>query len=73
MSRLISLALQKGGVGKTTCAINLAGALAGHYGLNTLLLDFDGQTNATTTLLGRHYAAAATCGRCSTPASPSSR
>ena len=56
MSRLISLALQKGGVGKTTCAINLAGALAGHYGLNTLLLDFDGQTNATTTLLGRHYA-----------------
>ena len=57
MSRLISLALQKGGVGKTTCAINLAGALAGHYGLNTLLLDFDGQTNATTTLLGRHVAA----------------
>jgi chromosome partitioning protein len=56
MSRLISLALQKGGVGKTTCAINLAGALAGHYGLNTLVLDFDGQTNATTTLLGRHYA-----------------
>jgi chromosome partitioning protein len=57
MSRLISLALQKGGVGKTTCAINLAGALAGHHGLNTLLLDFDGQTNATTTLLGRHHAA----------------
>lgn len=49
------MALQKGGVGKTTCAINLAGALAGHYGLNTLLIDFDGQTNATSTLLGRHY------------------
>ncbi|HEY0779869.1 MAG TPA: ParA family protein [Gemmatirosa sp.] len=56
MSRIISLALQKGGVGKTTCAINLAGALAGSCGLNTLLLDFDGQTNATTTLLGRHHA-----------------
>lgn len=57
MSRLISVALQKGGVGKTTCSVNLAGALAGHYGLNTLLLDFDGQTNATTTLLGRGYQA----------------
>ena len=57
MSRIISVALQKGGVGKTTCAINLAGALAGQFGLNTLLLDFDGQTNATTTLLGRHYVA----------------
>ncbi|NUQ21815.1 MAG: ParA family protein [Gemmatimonadaceae bacterium] len=55
MSRIISVALQKGGVGKTTCTINLAGALAGHYGLNTLLIDFDGQTNATSTLLGRHY------------------
>ena len=53
MSRIISVALQKGGVGKTTCTVNLAGALAGHHGLNTLVLDFDGQTNATTTLLGR--------------------
>jgi chromosome partitioning protein len=57
MSRLISIALQKGGVGKTTCSVNLAGALAGHYGLNTLLVDFDGQTNATTTLLGRGFQA----------------
>jgi chromosome partitioning protein len=53
MSRLISVALQKGGVGKTTCTVNLAGALAGWYGLETLVIDFDGQTNATTTLLGR--------------------
>ncbi|MCU0622674.1 MAG: ParA family protein [Gemmatimonadaceae bacterium] len=57
MSRMISIALQKGGVGKTTCSVNLAGALAGHRGLRTLLIDFDGQTNATTTLLGRGYAA----------------
>lgn len=57
MSRIISVALQKGGVGKTTCSVNLAGALAGHLGLTTLLVDFDGQTNATTTLLGRGYQA----------------
>jgi chromosome partitioning protein len=57
MGRIISVALQKGGVGKTTCSVNLAGALAGHLGLNTLLVDFDGQTNATTTLLGRGYQA----------------
>lgn len=57
MSRIISLALQKGGVGKTSTSINLAGALAGHYGLNTLLIDFDGQMNATTTLLGRTFEA----------------
>lgn len=55
MSRLIAVALQKGGVGKTTCAVNLAGALSGHCGLHTLLVDFDGQTNATTTLLGRSF------------------
>ena len=57
MARLISVALQKGGVGKTTCSVNLAGALSGHHGLNTLLIDFDGQTNATTTLLGRSFEA----------------
>lgn len=57
MSRIISVALQKGGVGKTTCAVNLAGAFAGHLGLRTLLIDFDGQTNATTTLLGRDFQA----------------
>jgi len=57
MGRIISVALQKGGVGKTTCSVNLAGALAGHLGLTTLLVDFDGQTNATTTLLGRGFQA----------------
>jgi cellulose biosynthesis protein BcsQ len=55
MPRLISVALQKGGVGKTTCSINLAGALAGHFGVETLVVDFDGQLNATTALLGRNF------------------
>lgn len=57
MSRIESVALQKGGVGKTTVTINLAGAVAGHLGLKVLVLDFDGQTNATTTLLGRGFTA----------------
>jgi chromosome partitioning protein len=58
MSRIVSVALQKGGVGKTTCSVNLAGALAGYYGLSTLLIDFDGQMNATTTILGRDFQSA---------------
>lgn len=49
MTTVISVTNQKGGVGKTTSAVNIAYYLAKH-GKRTLLIDFDPQGNATSGL-----------------------
>ena len=49
MAKIYTLVNQKGGVGKTTSAINI-GAYLGYYGQKVLIVDLDPQANATSSL-----------------------
>jgi chromosome partitioning protein len=49
MAKIYTLVNQKGGVGKTTSAINI-GAFFGNYGQKVLIIDLDPQANATSSL-----------------------
>lgn len=57
MARVIAFANQKGGSGKTTCAINVASGIARRSGPGkVLLIDLDSQSNATSCMLGAAFA-----------------
>jgi chromosome partitioning protein len=47
---VIAVAVQKGGVGKTTTTVNLGAALARHHDLRVLVVDLDPQGHVTTAL-----------------------
>jgi chromosome partitioning protein len=49
---IISITNQKGGVGKTTTAVNLSACLA-HFGYKTLIIDLDSQGNTTSNLFDK--------------------
>lgn len=53
MAKIITVAIQKGGVGKTSVVTNLAAAMAGVHGQTVLVIDMDAQRSATLTLLGQ--------------------
>ena len=50
--RVIAVAAQKGGVGKTTTAVHLAAALASQHGQRVLLVDLDNQGHVSSSLRG---------------------
>ena len=52
MPAVLAVVAQKGGVGKTTTATNLAAAIAGQYALRVLVIDLDPQRDSTKLLLG---------------------
>ena len=49
MSKIYAMAMQKGGVGKTTCVVSIAGFMASN-GFRVLVVDLDPQANATSNL-----------------------
>lgn len=54
MTRIVSFINLKGGVGKTTVAVNVAALIAQAFQRRVLVVDLDPQTNATVSLIDQH-------------------